>query len=132
MDCRADQHRIRASINTPLRLRTLSSCDRRPSLPHPCPSSNPHTVTSSASGTDLMATDLDAADSMCDALNSHVDLNREQWKCLASAVFVTVEMAKEHAASETEAAALGRAITTCDPDEPVVTSVAWWPDDPVN
>ena len=117
MDCRADQHRIRASINT-----------RFAFAPYPVAIEGLlyriHVVFESSHGdlfcvgTDLMATDLDAADSMCDALNSHVDLNREQWKCLASAVFATVEMAKEHAASETEAAARGGAITTCDPDEP--------------
>ena len=64
-----------------------------------------------------MAPELDAADTMCDSLNSLVNLNREQWKCLASAVFASVEMAKEQAASETEAAARGGAITPCDPDE---------------
>ena len=46
-------------------------------------------------GTDLMAPSLEAADTMCDTLNSHVDLSRDQWKCLASAVFTTVESKSE-------------------------------------
>ena len=67
-------------------------------------------------GTDLMAPSLDTADNMCDALNSHVDLNRDQWKCLASAVFAVAEMAKEQAESET--AAPEGASSSDDPDEP--------------
>lgn len=68
-------------------------------------------------GTDLMAPSLEAADTICDTLNTHVDLNRDQWKCLASAAFDAVETAKEQAASETKTAAAGRTITPCDPDE---------------
>ena len=64
-----------------------------------------------------MAPSLEAADTICDTLNTHVDLNRDQWKCLASAAFDAVETAKEQAASETKTAAAGRTITPCDPDE---------------
>ena len=46
-------------------------------------------------GTDLMAPSLETADTMCDALNSQVDLGRDQWKYLASAVFATVESESE-------------------------------------
>ena len=34
--------------------------------------------------TNLMAPTLETADTMCDALNSQVDLDRDQWKYLAS------------------------------------------------
>ncbi len=46
-------------------------------------------------GTDLMAPSLATADTMCDALNSQVGLDRDQWKYLASAVFATVESQSE-------------------------------------
>ena len=68
-------------------------------------------------GTDLMAPSLEAADTICDTLNTHDDLNRDQWKCLASAVFDAVKTAKERAASETNAPAGRAANTPCDTDE---------------
>ena len=69
-------------------------------------------------GTDLMAPSLEAADTICDTLNSHDDLNRDQWKCFASAAFSAAEDAKEQAASQADAPAGRAAITSCDPDEP--------------
>lgn len=49
-------------------------------------------------GTGLMATTLDVADNMCDALNSHLDLTREQWKCFSTAVFTITDSQWERAA----------------------------------
>ena len=69
-------------------------------------------------GTDLMAAGLEAADTMCDALNRHVDLNRDQWKCLASAVFAVMEEAKEQTASQINTPTGPATITSYDPDEP--------------
>ena len=65
-----------------------------------------------------MAPSLDAADTMCDALNSHVDLNRDQWKFLASAVFAVMEDAQEEARSERQHAAGAPHPTPCNADEP--------------
>jgi hypothetical protein len=51
--------------------------------------------------TGLMATDLEVADNMCDALNSHLDLTRDQWKCFSTAVFAITEKDRERAATPT-------------------------------
>lgn len=48
--------------------------------------------------TGLMATDLEVADNMCDALNSHLDLTRDQWKCFSTAVFTITDSKRERAA----------------------------------
>ena len=45
--------------------------------------------------TNLMAPSLETANTMCDNLNTQVDLTRDQWKCLASAVFDAVESTAE-------------------------------------
>ena len=42
--------------------------------------------------TNLMAHTLQTADTMCDALNSKLGLDRDQWKCLASAAFASDEI----------------------------------------
>ena len=68
--------------------------------------------------TNLMAPTIETEDTICDTLNVHVDLNRDQWKCLASAAFDAVETAKEQAASEAKTAASGRTVAPYDPDEP--------------
>lgn len=68
-------------------------------------------------GTDLMAPSLEAADTMCDTLNVHVDLNRDQWKCLASAVFSSMEYTQERAATQIQKTEGGGDFTPCDPDE---------------
>ena len=47
--------------------------------------------------TNLMAPTLETADTMCDALNSQLNLDRDQWKYLASAVFAFVESQAEQA-----------------------------------
>ena len=65
-----------------------------------------------------MAPSLEAADTICDTLNVHVDLNRDQWKCLASAAFYAVETAKEQAASEAKTAASGRTVAHATPTSP--------------
>ena len=48
-----------------------------------------------SAGTDLMSIDLELAENMCDALNSKLDLTREQWKYFASAVFALNEIASQ-------------------------------------
>ena len=49
---------------------------------------------------------------VCDALNVHVDLDRDQWKCLASAVFTFMEDAQERAAAQTQRAEAGHGIVS--------------------
>ena len=68
-------------------------------------------------GTDIMVPGSDAADEMCDTLNVHVDLKREQWKFFASAVFGSVEAAQKRAAAEIQRSEDDGSITPCDPDE---------------
>ena len=68
-------------------------------------------------GTDLMAPTSDTADEMCDTLNVHVDLNREQWKFFASAAFGSMESIRERAAGKTQRSEDNGSITPCDPDE---------------
>ena len=69
-------------------------------------------------GLELHVAEGEAADTICDTLNSRDDLNRDQCKCLTSPVFDAVKTAKERAASETNAPAAPAAITACTPDEP--------------
>lgn len=68
--------------------------------------------------TQLMSVTLEAADNMCDALNSQLHLSREQWKFFASEVFATVEMeAREKAESKNSGATPKEAIAPDDLDD---------------
>ena len=48
-----------------------------------------------SAGTDMMAPTLESAEQHCDFLNNALDLNREQWKYFASAVFAVLSMQAE-------------------------------------
>lgn len=73
--------------------------------------------------TQLMSVTLEAADNMCDALNSQLHLSREQWKFFASEVFATVEMeAREKGESKNSGATPKEAIAPDDLDD---TDVPW-------
>ena len=68
-------------------------------------------------GTDIMVPGSDTANEVCDTLNLHVGLNRDQWKFFASAVFGTVEAAQRRAAAETQRGEDEGSLAPYDPDD---------------
>ena len=67
--------------------------------------------------TDIMAPSQEEADTICDTLNTRVDLKREQWKFFASAAFGAMEAAREQTGQQINTPGGPATLIPCDPDD---------------